>query len=518
MMTRRRSMVGVAAGVTGLASMMLAPSPASAAHDPGATEVYTATLAQLNNSGTTGEVTAVRNGNTVTVAMQIEGAAANLPHPQHIHGMLTQAGSCPTIAADTDEDGFISTVEGIPSYGEIQSTLSLGPDYSAAAALTGPFPTADAEGSYTYVETFQLSDEQAAGFDNLEIVVHGIDIDKSGSYDGDKKSSLTDEVPFEVTVPAACGGLEKAAPGALAQSYTGTLGELNNTGATGTVNAIRVGTNITLALEVSGVSPGLFHPQHVHGTLGTSNGCPPPSADTDKDGFISVAEGIPFYGAIQTTLATGTDFSPDVALSGPFPVADESGEYSYVASFNVTEKQAADFGNLHVVIHGIDIDDSTEYDGAKRSSLTDDLPFEATVPTACGNLTLSNLALTGAYAGASAQAGTIVRSYLTLLDREPDTTGFNYFKTELDNGASLLDLYYAVAISAEFDARFGSKIGVADTGEYVDFVYSVVFERPTDTEGRKYWIGELDAGRIDRTTMLVYFAESMEFQNLTSTS
>ncbi|MEZ5343373.1 MAG: DUF4214 domain-containing protein, partial [Acidimicrobiales bacterium] len=400
----------------------------------------------------------------------------------------------------------------------IQSTLSLGPDYSTATALTGPFPTADETGAYTYVETFELSGPQAANFSNFEVVIHGIDIDDSGAYDGEKRSSLTDDLPFEVTVPAACGGLSEVPAGGLAQSYTGTLGEMNNSGATGTVNAIRIGTTVTLAMEVSGVAPGLLHPQHVHGAFDIANSCPPASADTDGDGFVSVAEGGPLYGGIQATLATGADFSPSVALSGPFPTADETGEYSYVATFDVTDQQAADFGNLHVVVHGIDIDDSGAYDGEKRSSLTDAVPFEVTVPAACGGLELSNLSLTDGFAGTSGQSGTITRSYLTLLDREPDTTGFDYFKTELDQGASLLDLYYAVAVSDEFKARFGSKIDVADTGDYVDFVYSVVFERPADESGRAYWINQLATGSLDRTTMLVYFAESQEFMNLTGTS
>ncbi|MEZ5228499.1 MAG: hypothetical protein R2710_18050 [Acidimicrobiales bacterium] len=284
------------------------------------------------------------------------------------------------MADDADNDGFVSVVEGIPRYGGIQASLSTGPDFTANAALTGPFPTADADGNYTYTETFTLPDATAAAFDNFHVVIHGIDIDGSNAYDGDKKSSLTDELPFEVTVPAACGELVAQEPATMSQSYTGTLGSLNGSDTTASVAALRVGNEVTVAMNVSGASADLPHPQHVHGKLGVSNVCPPASADTDNDGFVSVAEGVPFYGTIQNTLSTGPDFSAGAGLTGPFPTADADGNYSYLETFTITPEQARDFGNLHFVIHGIDIDGSGAYDGEKRSSLTDELPSRSPFP------------------------------------------------------------------------------------------------------------------------------------------
>ncbi len=46
----------------------------------------------------------------------------------------------------------------------------------------------------------------------------------------------------------------------------------------------------------------------------------------------------------------------------------------------------SELGDLEVVIHGIDLDDSGAYDGAARSSLTDSLPLEATIPVLCGGV------------------------------------------------------------------------------------------------------------------------------------
>ncbi len=516
---RKRKGAALAAGATvATVASLLAPTVAGAAHAPGSSEVYTATLTELNDSGTTAEVVALRNGSTITLTMEVAGAAANLPHPQHIHGSIEAGGSCPTALEDTDEDGFVSVVEGIPKYGGIQASLSTGPDFTPNSALTGPFPTADADGNYTYTETFTLPDATAAAFDNFHVVIHGIDIDSSNAYDGDKKSSLTDDLPFEVTVPAACGELEAQEPSVMSQSYTGTLGSLNDSGTSAKVTALRVGNEVTLAMNVSGASADLPHPQHVHGALGTNNECPPPSADTDDDGFVSVVEGVPFYGGIQSTLSNGPDFSAAAALTGPFPTADADGNYSYLETFTITPEQARDFGNLHVVIHGIDIDDSNAYDGDKKSSLTDDLPFEVTVPAACGQLKLSKIGLSSSYANASGTNGSIVRQYVTLLDREPDATGYDYFATEIANGASLEDLAWSVASSTEFKARFGDAFDASADADWVDFVYTAVFERPADDAGKAYWLAELDAGRVDRVTMLVYFGESAEFKAVTQTS
>ncbi|MEZ5228500.1 MAG: DUF4214 domain-containing protein [Acidimicrobiales bacterium] len=111
-----------------------------------------------------------------------------------------------------------------------------------------------------------------------------------------------------------------------------------------------------------------------------------------------------------------------------------------------------------------------------------------------------------------------MRQYVTLLDREPDATGYNYFATEIANGASLEDLAWSVASSTEFKARFGGAFDASADADWVDFVYTAVFERPADQAGKDYWLGELAAGRVDRVTMLVYFGESAEFMATTQTS
>ena len=45
------------------------------------------------------------------------------------------------------------------------------------------------------------------------LVLHGVDKDGSGTYDGDVVSDLDPSLPMEATAPAACGAFEEAQMG-----------------------------------------------------------------------------------------------------------------------------------------------------------------------------------------------------------------------------------------------------------------------------------------------------------------
>lgn len=184
-------------------------------------------------------------------------------------------------------------------------------------------------------------------------------------------------------VPSALG---QAAP---TPAYGSELTALNDSGAEGTVTITRESdTAIAVSVEATGLSPGLPHAQHIHGELGAANSCPPASADSDGDGFVSVAEGAPFYGGILLSLTTEGATDTPLALDR-FPVADEDGNLSYSRTIEVPAELADDIGDLHVVQHGIDLDDSGAYDGDKPSTVDSSVPFEATVPANCGGLELA---------------------------------------------------------------------------------------------------------------------------------
>lgn len=176
--------------------------------------------------------------------------------------------------------------------------------------------------------------------------------------------------------------------------YEADLETLNDSGATGTATLSLDGNMLTVAIQASGLAPNLPHAQHVHGALESPNTCPPPEADTDGDGFISTPEGVPFYGGINVSLTTEGDTSPDSALAvDRFPVAGADGNLAYSRTIEVPDAVAENLSNLHIVQHGVDVNDSGGYelDAAGPSPLDPDLPFEATMPSGCGEINLASV-------------------------------------------------------------------------------------------------------------------------------
>ena len=166
---------------------------------------------QVPNSRASGStrIKALPNGK-VQVKVDAWGLAPGLPHAMHLHGVAGDAADegCPGPAADADGDGFVTVVEGAPSYGGILSSLTTTGDTSPGSALDlTRMVVADADGHIGYSRTFA----DAAAFADagtVQVVVHGIDVNGDGGYDfGAGSSSLGDGIPLEVTVPVLCGGI-----------------------------------------------------------------------------------------------------------------------------------------------------------------------------------------------------------------------------------------------------------------------------------------------------------------------
>ena len=141
--------------------------------------VYTARLESLNNSTGIGTAYLALTGTELTVAVAVGGLTAGEAHLQHIHGRVNGNGrpidsTSPVASQDTDLDGIIEVGEGATSYGPVLVPLDFG---------DGSFPTADANGAYRFVATYDISDdaEFAGSFDAAsllplglrEVVVHG---------------------------------------------------------------------------------------------------------------------------------------------------------------------------------------------------------------------------------------------------------------------------------------------------------------------------------------------------------
>lgn len=162
---------------------------------------------------------------------------------------------------------------------------------------------------------------------------------------------------------ASCSSDDDNAPEV--QNYSVTLGQLNNSGTSGTATISVEMNRITVKIEATGMVANQLHPQHIHGKDDGSNAnCPPASADTDGDGIITIPEGAPFYGPVLLPLED-------------FPSADANGNISYTKTFTLGENgvlSAEALGTLEnrtIVLHG----------------LNNDGMYVATIPVACGQIT-----------------------------------------------------------------------------------------------------------------------------------
>lgn len=112
-------------------------------------------------------------------------------------------------------------------------------------------------------------------------------------------------------------------------NYEADLESLNDSGVEGTA-FLELTTDeetgnpsrLNVEIEASGLVRDRTHPQHIHGrfdALGkpADSVVPPPTADTDGDGFVEVSEGAPFYGPVLLPLLSEEGFptAPDGTIS-----------------------------------------------------------------------------------------------------------------------------------------------------------------------------------------------------------
>ena len=151
---------------------------------------------------------------------------------------------------------------------------------------------------------------------------------------------------------------------------------------TGTARLKVDGTQVHVNIHVRGLTPNLPHAMHIHGILGDANVCPPSTADTNGDGLLSLEEGAPFYGPIDTSLTETGDTSPASGLAlERFPVADDEGNLNYNRTFTIPQNVLDSLGSLHIVVHGLALDGNATGPVGGYDTL-----FEAVLPVACGTL------------------------------------------------------------------------------------------------------------------------------------
>lgn len=128
------------------------------------------------------------------------------------------------------------------------------------------------------------------------------------------------------------------------------------------------------------------------------------------------------------------------------------------------------------------------------------------------NVLLDGFAFATSVITAPAQ-GSVYRLFQAVFDRDPDAGGFADFVNSLEAGTiSLNDIATEFVDSTEFQDTYGSL----NNGQFVDQLYQNVFGRPGDQAGRDAFVAALESGELTRADIVLEFAQSDEFRDLTA--
>lgn len=101
----------------------------------------------------------------------------------------------------------------------------------------------------------------------------------------------------------------------------------------------------------------------------------------------------------------------------------------------------------------------------------------------------------------------IIQLYSSILGRQPDADGLEYWKARMRSGATAADLILGFFESEEMTNR-----NLSDS-EYLEYAYTAILGRSPDAAGKAYWLQELAEG-CTRKYILTGFVESTEFYNM----
>lgn len=170
----------------------------------------TANLQPVALNGVDGSGTALVTvrGTRIEVNMVASGLLADAPHAAHIHFGADARHECPAASDDLDASNTLNTSEGGPAYGPVRVSLTKTGDTSPASALAiDRFDTAP-HGTLSYERgQIKVSQDVAKAITEGKavIVIHGVDHNHDGAYDGATASDLDPSLPTEATDPALCG-------------------------------------------------------------------------------------------------------------------------------------------------------------------------------------------------------------------------------------------------------------------------------------------------------------------------
>lgn len=142
--------------------------------------------------------------------------------------------------------------------------------------------------------------------------------------------------------------------------FRADLAELNGSGVKAHATLVESGGDLTVILDAVGRVPEHLHPQHIHGFASKASTCPTAANDTNGDGIISFAEGLPSFGPVQVDLQ-------------PYPTpTNPAGSTQYRMTFVASQVPFApsELAQKTMVLHG-------EFVGAS---------YVPSLPVACGTI------------------------------------------------------------------------------------------------------------------------------------
>ncbi len=108
--------------------------------------------------------------------------------------------------------------------------------------------------------------------------------------------------------------------------------------------------------------------------------------------------------------------------------------------------------------------------------------------------------------------GEIRRLYKTVLGRDADQRGLDYWMEVSADGATYQDLTWAFLASQEWQNAVGE--GLSDA-EFVGRLYEQALGRPADPLGLEYWVNTVLGAGVEQRSIIRWFAESEEQKLLT---
>lgn len=190
----------LAAALAAVATLPAAQAHNQSGHDHEGASRFEADLAPLNVDGQGRAKLRERDGKLV-VKLRAKDLDDGI-HIAHIHGIRQAENECPDLSFDTDHNGFVDLLEGLPAYGPVQITLSDGLN--------------DRGAKIKYRRTYSMLDgddalSELGDLTQYAVVVHGVDLDgdhlaTNPNAGGD---AVGDQDDNEISMPALCGTIEE---------------------------------------------------------------------------------------------------------------------------------------------------------------------------------------------------------------------------------------------------------------------------------------------------------------------